>query len=70
MPGTGRALIKVEDDFSRNFPIANIPHREAHAEPWIWMGEGTDGMWRMNTKGSLAKLVPQGDAEPQEPVAA
>lgn len=28
MPGTGRALIKVEDDFSRNFPIANIPHRE------------------------------------------
>src|SRR5688572_20769820 len=34
------ALIKVEDDFSRNFYITNIRVEKAHAEHWIWMGEG------------------------------
>jgi pyrroloquinoline quinone (PQQ) biosynthesis protein C len=33
-------LIKVEDDFSRNFLIENIRIEKAHAEHWIWMGEG------------------------------
>ena len=33
-------LIKVEDDFSRNFLIENIRVEKAHAEHWIWMGEG------------------------------
>jgi pyrroloquinoline quinone (PQQ) biosynthesis protein C len=33
-------LIKVEDDFSRTFLIENIRTEKAHAEHWIWMGEG------------------------------
>ena len=33
-------LIKVEDDFSRTFLIENIRIEKAHAEHWIWMGEG------------------------------
>jgi pyrroloquinoline quinone (PQQ) biosynthesis protein C len=33
-------LIKVEDEFSRNFLIENIRLEKAHAEHWIWMGEG------------------------------
>jgi pyrroloquinoline quinone (PQQ) biosynthesis protein C len=33
-------LIKVEDDFSRTFLIENIRVEKAHAEHWIWMGEG------------------------------
>jgi len=33
-------LIKVEDDFSRTFLIENIRIERAHAEHWIWMGEG------------------------------
>src|SRR5258708_4582873 len=34
------ALIKVEDDESRSFLIDNIRVEKAHAEHWIWMGEG------------------------------
>lgn len=34
------ALIKVEDDESRAFFITNIRVEKAHAEHWIWMGEG------------------------------
>jgi pyrroloquinoline quinone (PQQ) biosynthesis protein C len=34
------ALIKAEDDFSRAFFIDNIRVEKAHAEHWIWMGEG------------------------------
>lgn len=34
------ALTKVEDDFSRGFLIDNIRVEKAHAEHWIWMGEG------------------------------
>ncbi len=34
------ALIKVEDEFSRSFLIDNIRVEKAHAEHWIWMGEG------------------------------
>ncbi len=34
------ALTKVEDDFSRGFLIDNIRAEKAHAEHWIWMGEG------------------------------
>lgn len=34
------ALIKVEDDYSRSFFIDNIRVEKAHAEHWIWMGEG------------------------------
>lgn len=34
------ALIKVEDESSRSFLIDNIRVEKAHAEHWIWMGEG------------------------------
>src|SRR6202140_5017863 len=34
------ALIKVEDEFSRSFLIDNIRVEKAHAEHWLWMGEG------------------------------
>ena len=34
------ALTKVEDDYSRAFLIDNIRVEKAHAEHWIWMGEG------------------------------
>jgi pyrroloquinoline quinone (PQQ) biosynthesis protein C len=34
------ALIKVEDDHSRGFFINNIRVEKAHAEHWLWMGEG------------------------------
>lgn len=34
------ALTKVEDDDSRSFLIDNIRVEKAHAEHWIWMGEG------------------------------
>lgn len=34
------ALIKVEDDYSRSFFIDNIRVEKAHADHWIWMGEG------------------------------
>jgi pyrroloquinoline quinone (PQQ) biosynthesis protein C len=34
------ALIKVEDDYSRSFFINNIRVEKAHAEHWLWMGEG------------------------------
>ena len=33
-------LIKVEDEFSRTFLIENIRIEKAHAEHWLWMGEG------------------------------
>ena len=33
-------LLKAEDDFTRNFLIDNIRVEKAHAEHWIWMGEG------------------------------
>jgi pyrroloquinoline quinone (PQQ) biosynthesis protein C len=33
-------LIKVEDDFARTFLIENIRIEKAHAEHWVWMGEG------------------------------
>lgn len=34
------ALIKVEDDYSRAFFVTNIRVEKAHADHWIWMGEG------------------------------
>jgi pyrroloquinoline quinone (PQQ) biosynthesis protein C len=34
------ALIKVEDDESRSFLIDNIRVEKAHAEHWLWMGDG------------------------------
>src|SRR5438876_10441594 len=34
------ALIKVEDGFSRSFLIENIRIEKAHAEHWLWMGDG------------------------------
>ena len=34
------ALIKVEDEYSRSFLIDNIRVEKAHAEHWMWMGEG------------------------------
>jgi pyrroloquinoline quinone (PQQ) biosynthesis protein C len=34
------ALIKVEDEYSRAFLIDNIRVEKAHAEHWLWMGEG------------------------------
>jgi pyrroloquinoline quinone (PQQ) biosynthesis protein C len=33
-------LIKVEDDFSRAFYITNIRVEKAHADHWVWMGQG------------------------------
>ena len=34
------ALLKVEDEYSRSFLIDNIRVEKAHAEHWLWMGEG------------------------------
>ena len=34
------ALIKVEDEYSRSFLIDNIKVEKAHAEHWVWMGNG------------------------------
>ncbi len=34
------ALIKVEDDYARSFLIDNIRVEKAHAEQWLWMGQG------------------------------
>jgi len=34
------ALIKVEDEYSRAFLIDNIRVEKAHADHWLWMGEG------------------------------
>lgn len=34
------ALIKVEDDYARSYLIDNIRVEKAHAEHWIWMGQG------------------------------
>lgn len=34
------ALTKVEDDYSRSFLIDNIRVEKAHAEHWLWMGQG------------------------------
>lgn len=34
------ALTKVEDDYSRSFLIDNIRVEKAHAEHWVWMGQG------------------------------
>lgn len=34
------ALIKVEDEHSRSFLIDNIRVEKAHADHWLWMGEG------------------------------
>jgi pyrroloquinoline quinone (PQQ) biosynthesis protein C len=34
------ALIKTEDEYSRSFLIDNIRVEKAHAEHWLWMGEG------------------------------
>ncbi len=34
------ALIKVEDEYARSFLIDNIRVEKAHAEHWLWMGEG------------------------------
>jgi pyrroloquinoline quinone (PQQ) biosynthesis protein C len=33
-------LLKVEDEYARAFLIDNIRVEKAHAEHWIWMGEG------------------------------
>lgn len=34
------ALTKVEDDYARSFLIDNIRVEKAHAEQWLWMGQG------------------------------
>ena len=34
------ALIKVEDDYGRSYLIDNIRVEKAHAEHWLWMGQG------------------------------
>ena len=34
------ALLQVEDDEAREFYINNIRVEKAHAEHWLWMGEG------------------------------
>jgi pyrroloquinoline quinone (PQQ) biosynthesis protein C len=34
------ALIKVEDDYARSYLIDNISVEKAHAEHWLWMGQG------------------------------
>jgi pyrroloquinoline quinone (PQQ) biosynthesis protein C len=34
------ALIKVEDEYARSFLIDNIRVEKAHAEHWLWMGQG------------------------------
>jgi pyrroloquinoline quinone (PQQ) biosynthesis protein C len=34
------ALIKADDEYTRNFLIDNIRVEKAHAEHWIWMGVG------------------------------
>ncbi|MBI1394904.1 MAG: hypothetical protein GC151_02900 [Betaproteobacteria bacterium] len=34
------ALIKVEDEYARSYFIDNIRVEKAHAEHWIWMGQG------------------------------
>jgi len=34
------ALLKVEDEHARSFLIDNIRVEKAHAEHWLWMGEG------------------------------
>jgi pyrroloquinoline quinone (PQQ) biosynthesis protein C len=34
------ALIKVEDDYARSYLIDNIRVEKAHAEQWLWMGQG------------------------------
>ncbi len=34
------ALIKVEDDYARSYFIDNIRVEKAHAEHWLWMGQG------------------------------
>ncbi len=34
------ALIKVEDDYARSYLIDNIRVEKAHAEHWLWMGQG------------------------------
>jgi len=31
-------LIKVQDDYSRNYYINNIRVEKAHADHWVWMG--------------------------------
>jgi len=33
-------LIKVQDDYSRNYYINNIRVEKAHADHWVWMGTG------------------------------
>ena len=38
--GAGEALIKVEDDYGRSYLIDNIRVEKAHAEHWLWMGQG------------------------------
>jgi len=34
------ALTRVEDEYARSFLIDNIRVEKAHAEHWIWMGQG------------------------------
>ena len=34
------ALSKVEDDYGRSYLIDNIRVEKAHAEHWLWMGQG------------------------------
>lgn len=34
------ALIKVDDEYARSFLIDNIRVEKAHADHWLWMGEG------------------------------
>jgi pyrroloquinoline quinone (PQQ) biosynthesis protein C len=34
------ALLKVEDEHARSFLIENIRVEKAHAEHWLWMGQG------------------------------
>jgi pyrroloquinoline quinone (PQQ) biosynthesis protein C len=34
------ALVKVEDEYARSYLIDNIRVEKAHAEQWLWMGQG------------------------------
>lgn len=51
------ALIKVEDDYSREFFINNIRVEKAHAEHWLWMGEGF-GLRRKDLLGLADGMKP------------
>ena len=55
-------LIKSQDDYTRNFLIDNIRVEKAHADHWLWMGEGfgvkaEDMLSLANGKGTVLRDV-------------